>query len=572
MGNITVKYNRSEVAPTDAGRYVVTVDVARGTNYDAESFAIGTLTINQDDAPELKNIEVSYRFTLTGEKTVSVAELVAGASNYMLGTPTGDTGIIEGAPSVDTNGVVKYTLTGKGAIGNKVTLPVTIQSKNYKDATVNVVITLTEKDNQEPLTIIGGDVVAYDQKLKLGTTGGSGTGAVTYSIEAGDGDAIISADGVLTPVKAGFIVIRATKAGDAEYNEITSDCFEILITQAVTTGEPKYTKITTDGKTLADAKLTLEGSTLNPAEGVLEWIDYEGETMPDDTVVEANTIYVWCFTPTDTNYDNLTGDVELYHVDAPAISAQPVNASVKAGEKAVFEVTATGMNLNYQWKINRNDGKGFVDIKNANSASYTSGVTDTDCNGFQYYCVVSNAAGTVTTDTVTLTVTVEYEILDGAGSSWTENTDGSLAIRGSGAISKFLRVLVDGTVVDPSNYTVTEGSTIITFKPEFLKTLPEGSHTFELVWTDGTASTSFTVARNTSGNNGGNNNSNNNNNNSNNDSSNIAGSNADATDTTIKAPKTGDTSNDALWVVLLAVASVAGVAEVFAIRRKRNCK
>ena len=577
MGNITVKYNGSKVAPTDAGRYVVTVDVARGTNYDAESFAIGTLTINPADAPELKNIEVSYRFTLTGEKTVSVAELVAGASNYMPGTPTGATGIIEDL-SVNADGVVKYTLTGKGAIGDKVTLPVTIQSKNYKDATVMVVITLTEKDNQEPLTIIGGDVVAYDQKLKLGTTGGSGTGAVTYSIEAGDGDAIISADGVLTPLKAGFIVIRATKAGDAEYNEITSDCFEILITQAATTGEPKYTKITIDGKTLADAKLTLEGSTLNPAEGVLEWIDYEGETMPDDTVVEANTIYVWCFTPTDTNYDHLTGDVELYHVDAPAISTQPVNTSVKAGERAVFEVAATGTDLKYQWKINRNDGNGFVNISGADSASYTSGITDTDCNGFQYYCVISNAAGTVTTDTVTLTVTVEYEILDGAGSSWTENTDGSLAIRGSGAIAKFLRVLVDGTVVDPSNYTVTEGSTIITFKPEFLKTLPEGSHTFELVWTDGTASTSFTVARNTSGNNGGNNNSNNNNNNnnnSNNDSSNNAGSNADATDTTIKAPKTGDTSNDALWVVLLAVASVAGLfgfAEIFVRRKKSDCK
>ena len=574
MGNITVKYNGSKVAPTDAGRYVVTVDVARGTNYDAESFAIGTLTINQADAPELKNIEVSYRFMLTGEKTVSVAELVAGASNYMPGTPTGATGIIEDL-SVNADGVVKYTLTGKGAIGDKVTLPVTIQSKNYKDATVMVVITLTEKDNQEPLTIIGGDVVAYDQKLKLGTTGGSGTGAVTYSIEAGDGDAIISADGVLTPLKAGFIVIRATKAGDAEYNEITSDCFEILITQAATTGEPKYTKITIDGKTLADAKLTLEGSTLNPAEGVLEWIDYEGETMPDDTVVEANTIYVWCFTPTDTNYDHLTGDVELYHVDAPAISTQPVNTSVKAGERAVFEVAATGTDLKYQWKINRNDGNGFVNISGADSASYTSGITDTDCNGFQYYCVISNAAGTVTTDTVTLTVTVEYEILDGAGSSWTENTDGSLAIRGSGAIAKFLRVLVDGTVVDPSNYTVTEGSTIITFKPEFLKTLPEGSHTFELVWTDGTASTSFTVAKNTSDNNGGNNNSNNNNNNSNNDSSNNAGSNADATDTTIKAPKTGDTSNDALWVVLLAVASVAGLsrfAEIFVRRKKSDCK
>ncbi|MFR4318365.1 MAG: InlB B-repeat-containing protein [Eubacterium sp.] len=35
-------------------------------------------------------------------------------------------------------------------------------------------------------------------------------------------------------------------------------------------------------------------------------------------------------------------------------------------------------------------------------------------------------------------------ILDGAGSSWTQNTDGSLAIRGSGEISKFREVKVDG--------------------------------------------------------------------------------------------------------------------------------
>ena len=576
MGNITVKYNGSKVAPTDAGRYVVTVDVARGTNYDAESFAIGTLTINQADAPELKNIEVSYRFTLTGEKTVSVAELVAGASNYMPGTPTGATGIIEDL-SVNADGVVKYTLTGKGAIGDKVTLPVTIQSKNYKDATVMVVITLTEKDNQEPLTIIGGDVVAYDQKLKLGTTGGSGTGAVTYSIEADDGDAIISADGVLTPVRVGSVFVKATKAGDDNYFAISSELFEITITQAATTGEPKYAKITTDGKTLADAGLTPDGSTLSPVAGTLEWVDEEGKVLSGDTEVKVNTTYRWRFTPEGDNYKTLTGEVELYHVDPPAISAQPVNASVKAGERAVFEVTATGTDLTYQWKINRNDGRGFGNITGADSASYTSRVTDTDCNGFQYYCVISNAAGSVTTDTVTLTVTVQYDILAGAGSSWTENEDGSLAIRGSGAISKFLRVLVDGTVVDTSNYTVTEGSTIITFKPEYLKTLSEGSHTFELVWTDGTASTSFTVARNTSGNNGGNNNNgnNNSNNNSNNDgSSNNAGSNADATDTTIKAPKTGDTSNDALWVVLLAVASVAGLsgfAEIFVRRKKSDC-
>lgn len=131
---------------------------------------------------------------------------------------------------------------------------------------------------------------------------------------------------------------------------------------------------------------------------------------------------------------------------------------------------------------------------------------------------------------------VTYDILDGAGSSWTQNTDGSLAIRGSGEISKFREVKVDGVTVDPVNYTVTEGSTIITFKPEYLKSLSAGNHSFELVWTDGTAATNFTVAENA--------------------------------DQSAKSPKTGEDFSMALCTALLMV-SCAGLAGMFA-KRKRN--
>lgn len=131
---------------------------------------------------------------------------------------------------------------------------------------------------------------------------------------------------------------------------------------------------------------------------------------------------------------------------------------------------------------------------------------------------------------------VTYDILDGAGSSWTQNTDGSLAIRGSGEISKFREVKVDGVTVDPVNYTVTEGSTIITFKPEYLKSLSAGNHSFELVWTDGTAATNFTVAENA--------------------------------DQSAKSPKTGEDFSMALCTALLMV-SCAGLAGMF-VRRKRN--
>ena len=385
-----------------------------------------------------------------------------------------------------------------------------------------------------------------------------------------------SAENVTYAVSGGKVGDKLTvtlKASCDNYEDFTIT-LNITITKAAPTGEPGYTRITTGDKTLADAKLAV--GTLSPAEGELEWIDADGKVLSDDTKVEVNTTYTWRFTPTDSdNYKVLTGGIELYHVDMPTIRSQPKDASVKAGERAVFEVTATGTDLTYQWKINRNDGKGFVNISGADGASYTSGVTDTDCNGFQYYCVISNAAGSVTTGTVTLTVTVQYEILDGADSSWTENTDGSLIIRGSGAIDKFLKVMVDGKVVDRENYTVKEGSTIITFKPEFLKTLSEGSHSFEIVWTDGTADTHFTVARNSSGNNGGNNNNDNNNNSNNESSNNNADSGVNTTDTTIKAPKTGDASDDALWVVLLVVACItglAGAAEILVIRRRNDFK
>ena len=172
------------------------------------------------------------------------------------------------------------------------------------------------KANQAPLTIQGADSVVYGQTLTLTTTGGSGTGAVTYRIDTAystGGAAIDPKTGVLTPAKVGSVSVVATKAGDNDYNDITSAPFVLMIKPATPTGEPKYTKITTSGKTLKDAALTTEGSTLNPNDGKLEWVDDKGNVLPDSTRVEANTTYKWRFTPTNTNYTILTGEIELYH-------------------------------------------------------------------------------------------------------------------------------------------------------------------------------------------------------------------------------------------------------------------
>ena len=477
------------------------------------------------------------------------------------------------AVTIDPAGEIAYTLTD-GAENDTIRWTVTISNSNYDKFTKDLVLTLTAKEPQEILRITGDNTVAYGQKLRLSTVGGSGTGEITYRVDAGStGDASIDQNGVLTPVKVESVAITATKAGDVDYSEITSAPFVIMITRAATSGEPKYNKITTGGMTLADAGLTLAGSTIHPADGTLEWIDDAG-VLPNDTAVEMNKTYKWRFTPADTNYEILTGEIELYHVDAPAVTAQPKSVSVTVGDTATFEVTATGTDVTYQWQIDRNDGNGFVNIAGATGATYTTGVTDRDCNGFKYQCVLSNAAGLVITDTVVLTV--QYQIIEGANGSWNQSTDGgSLRIRGNGEFSKFQNVKVDGNIIDSKNYTASEGSTIIELHADYLKTLSEGSHIFEIVWTDGAAGTSFTVARNTSGNNSGNNSNNNDSNHGsdnsgNNDSGNTAGAAANTAAASAqeldKVPATGDASG--IWLTLFAI-SLTGLVGMLA-RRKKN--
>ena len=286
--------------------------------------------------------------------------------------------------------------------------------------------------------------------------------------------------------------------------------------------------------------------------------------------------------------DSQTPDVPV--VTAPSITTQPGNATVKAGETATFTIAVNGTGLTYQWKIDRNDGNGWVNIDGATAASYTTSTVDISCNGFKYQCVVSNSAGTDTSNTAVLTVTenttpapgsVDYEILDGANTSWEQNSDGSLSIRGSGAISKFVGVKVDGNLVDVKNYTVKEGSTIVTLKADYLNTISVGNHTFEIIWTDGTASTRFTVSKSDSGSaepkdNDGNNGKNDNTNNTpatvpeDKNNNGTSGSQTDDNQQ-ITAPKTGDNSHTVLWISLLGVSS-AGLLSMIYVRKKKENK
>ena len=272
------------------------------------------VTVNKADGGNLKTVELEQKYTDASDHTYTPdwAGLLAGQD----WTFSSEASIVLSKQDFAADGsLLTYAISG-GKAGDKITITLKASCDNYEDFTITLNVTLTEKDDQKPLTITGAGSVVYGQTLTLTTTGGSGTGTVTYRIDtdASTGEATIDPEtGVLTPVKVGSVSVIATKAGDNDYNDVTSAPFVLMIKPATPTGEPKYTAITTSGKTLKDAALTTKGSTLNPSDGKLEWVDDKGELLPDDTTVKANTTYKWRFTPDDDNYTTLTGEVELYH-------------------------------------------------------------------------------------------------------------------------------------------------------------------------------------------------------------------------------------------------------------------
>ena len=118
--------------------------------------------------------------------------------------------------------------------------------------------------------------------------------------------------------EAGHIVtVTLTDSPNTTWSDGTAgvQIYHFYIKKATPTGEPSYTKITADGKTLLDTPLTI--GTLQPdvIGYQLHWVDNSGNTLANDTKVEKNQPYKWLFTPVDTaNYNTLTGSLTPYYV------------------------------------------------------------------------------------------------------------------------------------------------------------------------------------------------------------------------------------------------------------------
>ena len=84
-------------------------------------------------------------------------------------------------------------------------------------------------------------------------------------------------------------------------------------------------------------------------------------------------------------------------------------------------------------------------------------------------------------------------IVEGANGKHQTGGNTDLTFRSDASFEDFLSVSVDGKVLDKNQYTLREGSILVTLKADYLSTLSVGQHTLGVTSASGTAETVFTV-------------------------------------------------------------------------------
>lgn len=94
---------------------------------------------------------------------------------------------------------------------------------------------------------------------------------------------------------------------------------------------------------------------------------------------------------------------------------------------------------------------------------------------------------------------VTYKVLDGENQKVNIDKEEKLSFRFDIEYSKFStsgKVFIDDKLVESSNYTSKEGSTIITFNDEYTKNIPLGEHNLRIEVADGDVNTKFEIEKN----------------------------------------------------------------------------
>jgi len=283
--HLGTSYGPSASKPTAGGNYTITPTAVMGvsnSNRYSLTYVSAALTIARVGQGAL---------TITTTSGTYGAVLSLAASG---GTGTGAVSYAVSSGSCSVNG----SLLTLGEAGSSCSVVVTkAADDNYTSVSSAITAISTAKATQGALSFLS-TTATYGEDLVLGIAGGSGVGTVSYSVVSGT-CSIVGA--LLTPGNAGSsCVVKATKATDTNYNELSSSNTTITVAKAVQSVLTVSTTSATYGSVLSLSTSGGSGSGAMTYEVVSGMCSVNGSSLtPSDA---GSTCVVKATKATDTNY------------------------------------------------------------------------------------------------------------------------------------------------------------------------------------------------------------------------------------------------------------------------------
>ena len=220
-GNAAAAFGSATVGPGKA--VTVTLDGDELTGSDAGNYSLslsGSPTASITAKPVTVNVVPAGK-TYDGTQTATVS------SATVVGEVAGDT------VSADTSKIsVTFDAPGAGTQSASATLASGVltgaDAGNYSASVGTVSSAVISKANQASLSFTSSSSTLFGQTLTLVASGGSGSGAISYSAS---GDCTISG-AVITPTGAGSCSVSATRAADSNYNVSSQATQTVTIAKA----------------------------------------------------------------------------------------------------------------------------------------------------------------------------------------------------------------------------------------------------------------------------------------------------------------------------------------------------
>ncbi len=463
VGTVTVKYNGSEIAPTEAGTYAITIDVEDGVSYGkATNIALGNWTIDkavlmveadpQSKVRGAKDPQFTYHIT---SGSLFAGDILTGSLSRIASESEGNYPIVLGTlnnPNYKINFMGNYlTVKSKASdpmpVLSSISGVVTVDNGDPSDVVVTIMqgnkifgksigtnysfsnliagaYNITAKNDSGTKTvykeIIKGAAITVDMNIGMKSTEievkGEDVPPVVMSVSALED--MLEKDPSISSLK----LLVETKSVPQEIMNIASgqtlvlnlDFKVIKNNEELSTYE--FNQIITGTFPIPEEARGREITIFRLHDGVARTMtvrpNAEGEYVEigKDTI----TLHVKKFSDYAVGYKTPTtnSNYEVVNTKIPQITIQPISGSIKAGDtkKLVVEATSSdGGVLSYQWYSNTSAlTTGGTLISGATSTSYN--VPTGKVGTYYYYVVVTNSnqysGGKKTAQTISSVVTV----------------------------------------------------------------------------------------------------------------------------------------------------------------------